>query len=60
MWVGYGLGVGSWAAVVVIGIVLGSAYLYRISAEERMLRAEFGSAYETYQRRSWRLIPGLF
>ena len=60
VWTGYGLAVGSWAAVVVIGALLGAAYVYRIGLEERMLASEFGPTYQTYQRRTWRLIPGLY
>jgi protein-S-isoprenylcysteine O-methyltransferase Ste14 len=60
VWIGYALGAGSLAAVILISLVLGGAYLYRISAEERMLRAELGAPYQTYQQRTWRLIPGLF
>ena len=60
VWIGFALGAGSWAGAVFSGIVLGAAYVYRITAEERMLRAKFGTAYQTYQQRSWRLIPGLF
>jgi protein-S-isoprenylcysteine O-methyltransferase Ste14 len=32
----------------------------RIHAEEALLRAQFGSEYEAYCSRSWRLIPGLY
>lgn len=32
----------------------------RIRAEERLLRAQFGSEYEAYCARTWRLIPGLY
>ena len=60
VWIGYALGAGSWAAAIIISLVLGGAYLYRIAAEERMLRAEFGAPYQMYQQRTWRLIPGLF
>ncbi len=60
VWIGYALGAGSWAAAILISLVLGGAYLYRIAAEERMLRAEFGATYQMYQQRTWRLIPGLF
>src|SRR6266849_6004564 len=60
LWIGYALGAGSWAAAILISLVLGGAYLYRIAAEERMLRAEFGATYQMYQQRTWRLIPGLF
>ena len=60
VWIGFALGAGSWATAILSGIVLGAAYGYRISAEERMLRAKFGAAYQNYQQRTWRLIPGLF
>ncbi|VVN68046.1 methyltransferase family protein [Pseudomonas fluorescens] len=32
----------------------------RIHAEEALLRAQFGSEYEAYCSRSWRLIPGIY
>jgi protein-S-isoprenylcysteine O-methyltransferase Ste14 len=32
----------------------------RIRAEEALLRAHFGSAYEAYCARTWRLIPGIY
>jgi protein-S-isoprenylcysteine O-methyltransferase Ste14 len=34
--------------------------LARIRAEEALLRATFGDAYESYRRRTARLIPGVF
>src|SRR5260370_25681054 len=32
----------------------------RISAEEKLLRAQFGDAYDAYRRRTWRLIPRIY
>ena len=32
----------------------------RIRAEETLLRTQFGSEYDAYCSRTWRLIPGLF
>ena len=32
----------------------------RIRAEEALLRAHFGGAYEDYRARTWRLVPGLY
>ena len=32
----------------------------RIHAEEALLKAQFGSEYEAYCARSWRLIPGIY
>jgi protein-S-isoprenylcysteine O-methyltransferase Ste14 len=37
-----------------------SLLLARIRAEETLLRAQFGSEYEIYCTRTWRLIPGLY
>ena len=34
--------------------------LARIRAEEALLRSQFGSEYEAYSRRTWRLLPGLY
>lgn len=34
--------------------------LARIRAEETLLRTQFGDEYDTYSRRTSRLIPGLF
>jgi len=34
--------------------------LYRINDEEAVMHAEFGSEWEAYCRRSWRLIPYLY
>lgn len=34
--------------------------LARIGAEERMLRSQFGAAYDAYRARTARLIPGLY
>jgi protein-S-isoprenylcysteine O-methyltransferase Ste14 len=32
----------------------------RLGPEERMMREEFGSDYETYQQATWRLLPGVW
>lgn len=32
----------------------------RIHSEEALLKAQFGSEYEAYCSRSWRLVPGLY
>lgn len=33
---------------------------FKASREERLLVELFGSAYQTYRQRSWRVFPGLF
>jgi protein-S-isoprenylcysteine O-methyltransferase Ste14 len=32
----------------------------RINAEERLLQKQFGSEYDAYRSRTWRMIPGLY
>jgi protein-S-isoprenylcysteine O-methyltransferase len=59
VWGGSRLAV-NWLVAVATVIVLGAVYMYRISAEERMLDEHFGPAYRTYKSRTWRLVPFLW
>jgi protein-S-isoprenylcysteine O-methyltransferase Ste14 len=34
--------------------------LARIRSEERLLAEYFGSEYEDYRTRTWRLLPGIY
>lgn len=47
-----------------VGLLLAALTLIpliaRIHSEEALLRAQFGSEYEAYCSRSWRLIPGVY
>ncbi|HET6376745.1 MAG TPA: isoprenylcysteine carboxylmethyltransferase family protein [Methylocella sp.] len=56
---GWGLafrsGVGVLLAVLTVPVLLA-----RIRAEEALLRAHFGAAYERYCASTWRLFPGLY
>jgi protein-S-isoprenylcysteine O-methyltransferase Ste14 len=56
---GWGLGFRSWAGVVLAALMI-VPVVGRIRAEERLLRAEFGQAFEAYRGRTWRLIPGVY
>jgi protein-S-isoprenylcysteine O-methyltransferase Ste14 len=45
----------------VAGYLLGLPLLHeRIESEEALLASQFGSAYEDYRRRTWRLVPWLY
>lgn len=48
----------------VVGVVLAAMMIpplvARMGAEERLLRAHFGSEYEAYCKRTWRLIPRIY
>jgi protein-S-isoprenylcysteine O-methyltransferase Ste14 len=45
---------------VVLTLLLIPPLLARISAEENLLRAQFGDEYNAYCSRTWRLIPGIY
>ena len=45
---------------VLLTMLLIPPLLSRIRAEETLLRAEFGGAYDAYRSRTWRLIPGFY
>ncbi|MFB7511403.1 methyltransferase family protein [Streptomyces broussonetiae] len=60
VWAGYSLGLGSRPATLIVAALLTASYLWRISAEERLLTAAFGPAYTDYRGRTKRLVPFLF
>jgi len=45
---------------VILTIMLILPVLARISAEENLLRGEFGNKYNAYCSHTWRLIPGIY
>lgn len=57
MWLGSGVALKNWIALVTMGLVLGWAYRRRMNAEEEMLLATLGEEYRAYTRRSWRIVP---
>jgi protein-S-isoprenylcysteine O-methyltransferase len=58
--IGVGLAMGNWAALLVIAAIPMLAYAYRVSVEERALAAALGDEYRAYMRRTRRFIPFLF
>jgi len=56
VWVGSRLAL-NWLIAAVTAVLLGAVYLYRISAEERMLVEHFGDPYRSYKARTWRVLP---
>lgn len=56
---GWGLAFRTGVGVLLTALLL-PPLIARIRAEERLLRAEFGGAYDAYRARTWRLIPGLY
>ena len=60
VWGGAAVASGAILASVVVLAVLAPVYIYRIAAEEHMLRREMGDEYAAYAERTWRLLPRLF
>ena len=44
----------------VITALIALVLVARMNAEERLLSETFGSEYEAYRARTWRLVPGLY
>ena len=55
---GIPIAIGTWSGALVAIVVSMIAYLYRIRIEEEALQEAFGSEYEEYKKRTWKLLPG--
>ncbi len=55
--IGLGLALQSWVGLLVILIVPGSLFAYRLRIEEQLLVAELGDNYVNYMKRTKRLLP---
>ena len=60
MWAGAGFATVNWVAATVVIVGMCGAYCYRIRCEDEMLRSALGQPYETYQARTWRLVPFVY
>jgi len=58
--VGFGLALQSWGAVLALVPIFAVVYGYRMYIEEKLLIAELGEAYISYSHRTKRLIPYVF
>jgi len=58
--VGLGLALKTWAGLLILVVLVGLAYYYRISIEEKALKNEFGTEYTDYAKTTRRLIPYVF
>lgn len=45
---------------ILIVLALAGVLIWRVFAEEKMMREEFGKEWEEYQSKTWRLIPYIF
>jgi protein-S-isoprenylcysteine O-methyltransferase Ste14 len=57
---GIGFALQSWGAVLVMALVFGITFGYRIRVEEKLLSTSLGEEYLSYSRRVKRLIPYVY
>src|SRR5215831_13815197 len=55
--VGLGLSLGNWAALLVILLPIGAAFIHRMNVEEDALSRALGRHYADYMKRTKRLVP---
>jgi protein-S-isoprenylcysteine O-methyltransferase Ste14 len=60
MYLGTGLALTNWLSVLVIVILGGLGYTYRVQVEERALASALGQSYREYMQRTKRFVPFIF
>jgi protein-S-isoprenylcysteine O-methyltransferase len=58
--VGLGLSLGNWAALLVILMPIGAAFIHRMNVEEDALSRALGPRYTEYVKRTKRLMPFVY
>jgi protein-S-isoprenylcysteine O-methyltransferase Ste14 len=58
--IGYGLAVQNWLSLIIAILLPTIALLYRIKIEEEALVKGIGTEYEAYQKKTKKLIPGIW
>jgi protein-S-isoprenylcysteine O-methyltransferase Ste14 len=60
MYAGFGLAIGSWLSAGLLLAFAIAAHIPRIRVEEAELEREFGDDYRDYERKTSRLVPGIW
>ena len=58
--VGVALSLGNWAALLVILLPIGAAFVHRMNVEEEALSRALGTCYAEYMKRTKRLVPFVY
>jgi len=58
--VGLALSLGNWAALLVILLPIGAAFIHRMNVEEDALSRALGPRYSEYMKRTKRLVPFIY
>jgi protein-S-isoprenylcysteine O-methyltransferase Ste14 len=57
---GFGLSLNNWISLIIIFVPILITFINRINIEEKLMLSQFGPDYETYKKKSKRLIPGIY
>ena len=57
---GVGVALANWMSIAAMIVFTFAGFRWRIGVEEAALQARFADQFETYRRRTWRLIPWLY
>ena len=60
IFVGTAVSLANWLSILSMMIPVAVGYAYRIRVEEHFMREQIGEAYQAYQQRTKKLIPGLY
>ena len=57
---GFGISLNNWISLIIIIVLVSSAFIIRINIEEKLLIGHFGSEYLEYKGKTKRLIPFIY
>lgn len=60
IFIGTAISLSNWISVILMTIPVLCAYIYRIKVEEQFMLKQMGQTYAWYQKRTKRLIPGIY
>ena len=57
---GFGLSLNNWPALIVIFIPVLLSFIYRINIEEKLMSGQFGKEYDEYKKLTKRIVPFIY
>lgn len=57
---GFGISLNNYFSLLMLVVLVGAAFFYRVKVEEKALIGQFGDEYRDYMKRSKRFIPFIF
>jgi protein-S-isoprenylcysteine O-methyltransferase Ste14 len=57
---GFGISLNNWPALIVIFVPVLLSFIYRINIEEKLMSVQFGNDYDEYKKQTKRLVPLIY